>query len=130
MGNHPDLSYHDGQKPLVHLQADLRQVIHWCEEEDVLWAFSDRNAGTFYTRFYNRTGDLQRVNWNAVNATNFIDKQIKEGKQAEFLVKDFFPWQLVENVGVIEDEMKNNVKSVLAKANQTTPVQVKRSWYF
>jgi hypothetical protein len=45
-------------------------------------------------------------------------------------VKDFFPWQLVENVGVIEDEMKNNVKSVLAKANQTTPVQVKRSWYF
>src|SRR5215207_2666040 len=26
-GNHPDLDYAEGQKPIVHLQADLRQVV-------------------------------------------------------------------------------------------------------
>ena len=45
MGNHPDISYREGQGPIIHLQADLMASIQWAEKHKVRWAFSDRNAG-------------------------------------------------------------------------------------
>jgi hypothetical protein len=38
-GNHPDVHYQGGQRPIVHLQADLRRTIDWAEEEGIRWAF-------------------------------------------------------------------------------------------
>src|ERR1019366_3790858 len=32
MGNSPDLAYRGGQGPMVHLQADLAQVIEWADQ--------------------------------------------------------------------------------------------------
>jgi hypothetical protein len=32
-GNHVDLTYTGGQRPIVHLQADLRRVVEWAESE-------------------------------------------------------------------------------------------------
>ena len=29
MGNHPDLNYNGGQRPILHLQADLHAVVEW-----------------------------------------------------------------------------------------------------
>jgi hypothetical protein len=43
-GNHPDLNYTGGQRPLVHLEADVHEVVQWAEHKKVRWAFSDRNA--------------------------------------------------------------------------------------
>jgi len=45
MGNNPGLTYHGGQSPIVHLQADLGTVLDWVETEDRRWAFSKGNAG-------------------------------------------------------------------------------------
>ncbi len=30
-GNHPDLTYRGGQRPIVHLEADLRTVVEWAD---------------------------------------------------------------------------------------------------
>ncbi len=30
-GNHPDLPYRGGQRPIVHLEADLNRVVQWAE---------------------------------------------------------------------------------------------------
>jgi hypothetical protein len=90
-GNHPDVSYAEGQGPIVHLQADLTKTIRWAEQHGVHWAFSDRNAGTYVAQFYNRPDDLDKINWRAVTATDFRDMIIKEGKQAEFLMHESFP---------------------------------------
>ncbi len=56
--NHPELSYRDGQGPIVHLEADLQTVIRWAEESSVRWAFSLSNAGAYYTEFRSRVEDL------------------------------------------------------------------------
>lgn len=129
-GNLPDLSYRDGQGPIVHLQADIQNVIRKCTKKGTAWAFSDRNAGSFLARFYNRQCELDNINWNAVDATDFSNATNKESKQAEFLVKDFFPWQWIEKIGVINLNMKNSVNKILLTAGQTTPLAVERSWYF
>ena len=130
MGNHPDLSYREGQRPIVHLQADLMATVRWADENGVQWAFSDRNAGAFLARFYNRLADLHKINWAAVEARDFRDPVVKEGKQAEFLVHESFPWQLMEKIGTIDSQVANRVRETLADADHRPPVSVERGWYY
>lgn len=128
--NHPDMAYHGGQRPVLHLQADLEMVMNWANSQNVRWAFSDRNAGTRFTAFYSNPDQLNQVDWGAVRATDFRDQMVKEGKQAEFLVYDVFPWQLVEKIGVIDTPMFNQVGRILQSAAHIPVVQVERSWYY
>jgi hypothetical protein len=44
MGNHPDVSYRGGQKPMIHPQADFNTVINWANKNGIRWAFTDSNA--------------------------------------------------------------------------------------
>lgn len=130
MGNHPELTYHSGQEPIAHLQADLLATIRWADERGVRWAFSDRNAGTYLAQFYRRVEDLDKINWPAVAATDFRDMLVKEGKQAEFLVFGSFPWELGERIGVQSAEAKARVDAVLEGAAHRPPVRVERQWYY
>ena len=70
------------------------------------------------------------IDWNAVRETDFRDPMVKEGKQAEFLVHDTFPWHLVEKIGVIDATMQNQVNTILQHANHKPVVNVERSWYY
>ncbi len=130
--NHPELSYHEGQRPIVHLQADLITTIRWAEAQGVRWAFSDRNAGTYYTNFYCRVADLDKVNWDAVQSTDFRDMLVKEGKQAEFLVYESFPWHLVEKIGVYDTNIVDQVNTILDRYDTPhRPVIInERTWYY
>jgi hypothetical protein len=130
MGNHPDVDYKEGQKPIVHLQADVDAVVAWADREGVKWAFSDRNAGTYLAEFFKSVADLDKVNWKAVAATDFRDAQIKEGKQAEFLVFEAFPWNLVEKIGVINAAAQAEVERTLSASEHRPPVTTERSWYY
>jgi hypothetical protein len=89
-GNHSELTYCGGQEPIVHLEADLHRVISWANGSGRRWAFSLSNAGAFYAQFRSEVGQLDQVNWPAVVATDFRPADIKEGKQAEFLVHESF----------------------------------------
>lgn len=55
---------------------------------------------------------------------------VKDGKQAEFLLYESFPWQLVEKIGVIDQQMKVRVDAVLGTASHQPPVSVERAWYY
>jgi hypothetical protein len=130
MGNHPDISYHEGQNPIVHLQADLMASIQWAEKHNIRWAFSDRNAGERIANFYNDVNKFNRINWPAVAATDWRDTIIREGKQAEFLVYESFPWELVEKIGVHNNNIvQQNVIEKLTRENQSL-VSVEPSWYY
>ena len=91
-GNHPNLGYRGGQDPIVHLEADLLEVVKWANLQSQRWAFTLFNAGAAYTEFRRVLSQLGEVDWEAVVAEDFRSPQIKEGKQAEFLVREFFPW--------------------------------------
>ncbi len=129
-GNHPDLDYTGGQTPIVHLQADLKSTVNWAEQKNIRWAFSDRNAGSFIADFFNDLKYLDKINWEAVMASDFRDMQIKEGKQAEFLIYELFPWKLVEKIGVANRNILKSVKKMLKNSEHKPPVSIEPSWYY
>jgi hypothetical protein len=129
-GNHPDLDYTEGQRPLVHLEADVHEVVQWAERKQVHWAFSDRNAGTRYAVFYKDLRQLNKVDWNAVAATDFRDSNVKEGKQAEFLVYGTFPWVLVRRIGVRDQTVAKRATEALIGGRHRPVVSVEAGWYY
>jgi len=130
MANHPELSYRGGQRPIVHLQADLMAAIRWAEANGVRWAFSNRNAGAYATDFFDDLDDLDEINWDAIEATDFRPMIVKEGKQAEFLVYESFPWKLIERLGVIDGRMEQRVGEVLRDASHKPLLAVEQGWYY
>jgi hypothetical protein len=128
--NHPSLTYRGGQAPIVHLQADLDAVITWAEREGARWAFSDRNAGGHYASFFCQRGDFGNVSWAAVDAVDFRDANVKDGKQAEFLVHGSFPFQLVNHIGVQNAEVERQVAEAIAASRHRPAVSVTPEWYY
>lgn len=129
-GNHPDTTYRGGQGPIIHLMADLQDVVGWAEANAVKWAFSDCNAGAGYAQFYSDYSSLDKVRWNAVRARDWRNPEIKEGKQAEFLIHESFPWKLIVQIGVKDVSTKVKVDDILLDADHQPLVNVERSWYY
>lgn len=128
--NRPDLAYHGGQRPIVHLQADLHMVLEWAKNERRRWAFSKRNAGARYSDFYNDPTLFDTLGWEAIAATDWRDPDVKEGKQAEFLIEEYFPWKFVELIGAIDAEVAKQVEGVITEADHQPEVVVKPNWYY
>jgi len=128
--NHPDLTYLGGQEPIVHLQADLHEVVAWAEANTQYWAFALSNAGARYVETRNRLGQLDEVNWAAVAESDFRAPDVKEGKQAEFLVHGTFPWELVHRIGVCSVDIKVRAETALKGATHKPPVEILRHWYY
>jgi hypothetical protein len=129
-GNHCDLAYRGGQEPIVHLEADFHEVITWADMNQKKWAFSLSNAGAVYAEFRNRLDQLDEIDWDAVRATDFRSPRIKEGKQAEFLFHEFFPWGLVRRIGVNSTVVHRQVAQAMATAQHKPTVEICRQWYF
>lgn len=128
--NHPELAYRGGQDPIVHLEADLHRVISWAMGAGRRWAFSLSNAGAVYTQFRSEVAKFDEINWPAVAATDFRSADIKEGKQAEFLVHESFPWEMVERIGVASQGVGNQVTNAMRGAAHRPPVEIKPAWYY
>ncbi|MGC8732593.1 MAG: type II toxin-antitoxin system toxin DNA ADP-ribosyl transferase DarT [Halothiobacillaceae bacterium] len=128
--NHPELTYLGGQDPIVHLQADLHQVVKWAEGNNVRWAFSLSNAGARYTEFRSSLESMDELDWTAIDARDFRDPDVKERKQAEFLVYGSFPLGLIERIGVRTAATQVHASRVLSGAGILMPVEVCPEWYF
>ncbi len=127
--NLPELTYHGGQEPIVHLQADMMRCRSWASRNGVPFAFSDMNAGMATAEFFNRKQDLGRIDWEVVESNNFAGDR-KHRKAAEFLIHRFFPWELVESIGVIDRSRSRVVKKAIADCEHQPPVAIKPEWYF
>jgi hypothetical protein len=128
--NHPELAYRGGQEPIVTLEADLREVVAYADGAGIPWAFSLSNAGAVYTSFRAELPALQELDWAAISATDFRRPEVKEAKQAEFLLHDSFPWSLVRQVGVTGAAVRDRVAKLLADAAYSPPVHVRKDWYY
>lgn len=129
-GNHPNLDFKGGQTKVVHLQADLRTVVNWATENGVRWAFTPSNAGAYYVDFFHSMDDLGKIKWVAVEATDWRDPQIKEGKQAEFLLYERLPFELIEHIGVATQSVLDEMLEVLASSHHRPVVNIERGWYY
>ena len=128
--NHPDLNYREGQGPIIHLEADLHEVVEWAERKDRGWVFSLSNAGSYYVEIRDDIDQINEVNWAAIAETDFRSSDVKESKQAEFLVHESFPWKLVRRIGVYSADIKARAEANLAHASHRPPVEILRHWYY
>lgn len=127
--NH-ELSYKGGQGPIVHLEADLNAVVAWAEGKDRRWAFSLSNAGAYGVEFRNDLENLSEINWAAVRATDWRSSSIKHRKQAEFLLRNSFPWHLVERIGVHSNAVAQKAAQAIAAAAHQPSIEILREWYY
>ncbi len=105
-------------------------------EAGLNFVFTDRSAVYDYATFYTNPMNLSKLDWNLMparwwkNIREYPDR--KERKQAEFLVHEFFPWNLVESLAVMTPQMQRRVEELIAAHPDPMhrPVRVERGWYY
>jgi hypothetical protein len=128
--NHAELTYRGGQGPIVHLVADLHDVVRWADEQGGRWCFSLSNAGAVYTEFRHRLEDLRELDWSAIAETDFPAPKVRKGKQAEFLLHGGFPLALVERIGVLSVAVQARVRSAFASGGLSPTIELRPEWYY
>jgi hypothetical protein len=77
---------------------------------------------------------LRDINWLAVEARrwsgNGVPSSVKEGKQAEFLIEQSFPWNLVERVGVLRQSVADKVYRSMSAGEHRPRIELKPDWYY
>ena len=132
--NHEELAYRGGQGPIIHLESDLHAVVAWADRKGRRWAFTLSNAGAFYFEDRCKIERLDEINWDAIAARKWsgvgISRQIREGKQAEFLLERCFPWRLVDRIGVHSSGIAQQVAHAMQEAAHRPTVEVRPDWYY
>jgi hypothetical protein len=125
--------YTEGQEPLIYLVSTVETVV----EAKVPFVFSDGHGRAFNTDWYDKTSDLDKVDWNmvyqrywAADYDRDIDRQRR--KQAEFLVYKKCDWSLIHEIGVLNSRMKSKVEQILSgfDPEMNRPVHIKSEWYY
>lgn len=85
MANDPELTYRGGQRPIVHLEADLNRAVAWADMNERRWAFTLSNAGSYYFEDRCELAQLDEINWPAVRTNRWGGERrlaVGEGRQA------------------------------------------------
>jgi hypothetical protein len=126
--NHPELNYQGGQGAVVHLQADLLASVAWANQQQRRWAFTLSNAGSYYFEDRCDLNQLGQLDWMAIQTNQW--KECKEGKQAEFLMENNFPWHLIEKIGVYSPQIYQQVTHLIQHVAHKPAVEIKPDWYY
>jgi ssDNA thymidine ADP-ribosyltransferase, DarT len=74
------------------------------------------------------------IDWEIMEAHYWADTEEdgdrKRRRQAEFLVHQFFPWELIQEIGVINTTIQAQVREILQSFKVQTPVGVYSKWYY
>lgn len=127
---HPELDYRGGQERIIHLEADLHDTVAWADKNQKRWAFTLFNAGSFHFEDRNNLDQLDEIHWGAVQARDWRKQEIKERKQAEFLLESSFPWELVERIGVYSKSVFQEVRRILPDSAHHPEIKTQKNWYY
>jgi hypothetical protein len=120
--------YTAGQQPVIYLCSSTEAV----DATGLRWVFTEGHADMQYTDFFDDFQDLDKIDWNLMKAKywNAIpdDPDRSRRRQAEFLVRDFFPWQLVHQIAVYGNATAAAVAQILA--GNPPPVVIQQGWYY
>jgi len=71
-----------------------------------------------------------QLDWPAIVATDFRSADVKERKQADFLVYERFPWELVVRIDVRSLDIQEQAAVALQGAAHRPAVEIRRDWYY
>jgi hypothetical protein len=84
--------------------------------------------------FYNNLNALNELDWKVIESWSWhdtiSDNDRRRRKQAEFLVKQHCPWQLIQEIGVINNAVRDQVAAMLEGSEHKPIVSVCRQWYY
>lgn len=124
--------YTDGQGPLIYLASTAQAI----RKSGAAFVFTDGHGVAAWTEWYANLRDLKEVDWDMVGQRYWTDTaddpDRQRRKQAEFLVHKSCPWELVQKIGVIDEDRKRQVEKLLAKYRPAHKpvVAVHRRWYY
>jgi hypothetical protein len=120
----------EGQRSILHLVSSTEAVL----ASGLPFAFTDGHAVMDISRFFTDLKDLNEIDWDVMCsrywADTLADGDRKRRRQAEFLVYRFFPFTLVETVGVINQSMAQQVADLLRPLVKKPIVRVTPEWYY
>ena len=124
--------YTDGQEPLIYLQTTVQAVIGAGRR----CVFSDGHGIAAFTHWFDDVARLDQVDWEMVyqrywrDEVGDMDRQRR--KQAEFLIHEFCPWALVEEIVVLNTAAKTHVETTMSEfgATHRKLVNVRPAWYY
>ena len=112
----------------------MHDTVTWATHNNNRWAFTLSNAGAYYFEDRADLAQLGEINWDAIQANRWsgsgISGSIKEGKQAEFLVENSFPWSLVSRIGVHSQSIYNHVREAIRDVAHQPAVEIRKNWYY
>ena len=122
--------YAEGQEPLIYLVTTAQAV----GKSSCRWVFTDGHATMAFTDFYDDLRDLDKVDWQVMRSRYWYDTpeqpDRKRRRQAEFLIRDLCPWDLIAEIGVMTADVRERVNTILASVDQRPLVTVRRAWYY
>lgn len=125
-----NVSCDGGQSSIVHLVSTIQLV----RKNAHAFVFSDGHGIMTLTDFYDDLGELDKVDWNVMQSRYWNDTQEDNDRmrrrQAEFLVQDYFPWDLVHEIGVMNNALRRRVEQVTQSLAHQPNVNVHQDWYY
>ena len=127
-GNVPN--YTQGQAAVIHLVSDVLEI----DIRGLDFVFTDGHAVMEFTTFFDDLYDLGAIDWDVMDSCYWNDtdedNDRKRRRQAEFLVRNFLPWELITEIGVIDYTIQSQVENILQNFTAQTPVRVHKDWYY
>jgi hypothetical protein len=129
------------QPDIAHLVTTVDAIM----DAGLPYVFYDYNATLNIATCYSDLKDLDKIDWPLFFEEPRLDGYCKywnsridnprwvlrmETRQAEFLVHDNVPLDLIKHVGVYNAAKAAEVQEILEDANIKIPVEVKRDWYY
>ncbi|MEA1933431.1 MAG: DUF4433 domain-containing protein [Thermodesulfobacteriota bacterium] len=122
--------YDEGQGPVLHLVTSIKNVL----DAGLGFVFTDGHGIMDFTDFYDDLKDLDHVDWDVMKATYWADTEDdtdrRRRRQAEFLIHEKLPFQYIEEIGVIDRTVQEEVESLMRASVFRPGVAVRRGWYY
>jgi len=126
--------YQDGQCPIMHFETTIERIL----TRSLPFTFTDGGADSDDCTFFEDVALLSPIVAYATKESfqywftspEYPDRTHR--RNAEFLVHNFFPWDAIHRIGVIDADMQRQVLDILATTTITSrpEVIVDTRWYF
>ena len=115
-----------GPSAIIHLVSSTRTAASLGQP----WTYTDRHAELAHAVYFDDLADLNQLDWEAIGAKYWNAPEVKECKQAEFLVYQHFSWSAVTAIGVYDQAALTKVAAIIATARHRPHVHVSQAWYY
>jgi len=116
--------YSGGQADIVHLVSRVSIATNLGRP----CAFTDRHAELAHALHFDDLARLGEVPWHVMDEQYW--SSVREERQAEFLVHEFYPWTAVFEVAAMTAPVAQRVQQAIHASQHHPTVSIRPQWYY